>query len=108
MVERKFGRLAWERDRYDVLHSSTLETLALATESRLSWTAGIGGEYAFTNYPSGFLEYNYSDFGNRDVTFVTPSGEPSNTLDVKETKSVVKAGVNFMFGGGKAPIAARY
>ncbi len=29
-------------------------------------------------------------------------------LDIKERKSVVKVGINFLFGGGSAPVAARY
>ena len=97
------GGGAWERDNYDVFEPTTLVTLALASETRSGWTIGIGGEYAFSNFISGFLEYNYYDFGNRDITFVTPSGETSNTLDIKETKSVVRAGFNLKFGGGKAP-----
>src|SRR5205807_2005002 len=61
---------------------------------------GIGGEYAFTNFLSGFVEYNYFDFGTRQVGF-TPqvAGLGPAFADVKETKSVVRAGLNFRFGG---------
>jgi outer membrane immunogenic protein len=102
------GGWAWERDNYDLFEPVTLVTLALASETRPGWTIGLGGEYAFTDFISGFLEYNYYDFGNREVVFVTPSGETWNTLDIRETKSVVRAGFNIRFGGGKAPIAAAY
>jgi outer membrane immunogenic protein len=79
----------------------------VANEKRSGWTVGLGGEYAFTNWLSGFVEYNYYDFETRDVIFASASGETS-TINVKEAKSVARAGVNFRFGGGKAPIAARY
>ena len=48
-------------------------TFATAGETRGGWTVGVGGEYAFTNYLSGFVEYNYYDFGTRD-THVRHSG----------------------------------
>jgi outer membrane immunogenic protein len=99
------GGAAWERDKFDVFDNVTLATFAESGErTRFGWTIGVGGEYAFTNYLSGFIEYDYYDFGSRDITF-------SNgfIFDIKETKSVVKAGLNFRFGGfGKYPVAARY
>ena len=75
--------------------------------TRSGWTIGVGGEYAFTNYLTGFIEYNYYDFGSRDLTFAGTGGPFIYGID--ETKSVLKAGLNFRLGGwGKAPIAARY
>jgi len=49
---------------------------------------------------SGFVEYDYFDFGTRQVAF-TPQvvGLGPAFADVKETKSVVRAGLNFRFGG---------
>src|SRR5262249_30765443 len=69
-------------------------------ETRSAWTIGAGGEYAFTNVVSAFVEYNYFDFGPRQVAF-TPQvvGLEPAFVDVKETKSVVRAGLNFRFGG---------
>jgi outer membrane immunogenic protein len=81
--------------------------VATASESRGGWTIGVGGEYAFTNFLSAFVEYNYYDFGNRDLTFVTPSD--SFVVGIDETKSVLKGGLNFRFGGlWGAPVVARY
>ena len=99
------GGGAWEKDEYHITFLGT--TVATAGETRSGWTIGVGGEYAFTNNFSGFVEYNYYDFGNRDNTFVSPLG--SFVIDVKETKSVVRAGLNWRFGSwGKAPVTARY
>jgi outer membrane immunogenic protein len=104
------GGGAWERDDYRIF--GTLPGVAAgptpvdlsASETRSGWTVGIGGEYAFTNFLSGFVEYDYYDFGTRDLTF-TGNGAPG-TVSIKETKSVVKAGLNFRFGPG--PVVAKY
>src|SRR5712691_10122446 len=102
------GGGAWERDNYDITTVTTGVLLASAAETRSGWTVGVGGEYAFTNYLSGFVEYNYYDFGDRDVGFVTPGGVFFSTEGIRETKSVVRGGLNWRFGGWAAPVTARY
>ena len=89
---------AWERDDYWAT-TIILGTAYTARETRSGFIVGIGGEYAFTNFLSGFVEYNYFDFGTRQVAF-TPqvAGLGPAFADVKETKSVVRAGLNFRFG----------
>ncbi len=74
-------------------------TAYTARETRPGWTIGIGGEYAFTNVLSGFVEYNYYDFGTRQIAF-TPQvvGLGPAFVDINETKSVVRAGLNLRFG----------
>ena len=99
------GGGAWEKDEYYVTNFVGT-TVATAGETRSGWTIGVGGEYAFTNYFSGFVEYNYYDFGSRDTTFGSPTG--SFLIDIKDTKSVVRAGLNWRFGGWAAPVTARY
>ena len=99
------GGGAWEKDEYHISFPGT--TFATAGETRSGWTIGVGGEYAFTNYFSGFVEYNYYDFGSRDNTF-TFAGGGTTLIDIKETKSVVRAGLNWRFGGWAAPVTARY
>jgi outer membrane immunogenic protein len=85
-----------------------LGTAYTARETRSGGTIGVGGEYAFTNLLSGFVEYNYYDFGTRQIAF-TPqvAGLRPAFVDVKETKSVVRAGLNLRFGYA-APAAANY
>jgi outer membrane immunogenic protein len=92
------GGGAWERDGYWAT-TIVLGTAYTARETRSGWTVGVGGEYAFTNVLSGFVEYSYDDFGTRDVAF-TPQivGLGPAFVDIKETKSVVRAGLNFRFG----------
>ena len=97
------GGGAWERDEYAI---TTATSVGAAAETRRGWTIGVGGEYAFTNSLSGFAEYNYYDFGSRDLTFTTtPLG--SFIANIKETKSVARAGLNVRFGGWAAPAAAK-
>jgi outer membrane immunogenic protein len=100
------GGGAWERDD----HSFTapfdgFTTIGTASATRSGWTVGIGGEYAFTNYLSGFAEYDYYDFGRKDLTFVTNTGG-TFVYGNKETKSVFKVGLNLRWGGG--PVVAKY
>jgi outer membrane immunogenic protein len=98
------GGGAWEEDEYHYINSD----IGRASETRSGWTVGVGGEYAFTNFLTGFIEYNYYDFGTRDLTFVEPDAE-TYIAGIDETKSVLKAGLNFRFGGwGKTPVVARY
>ena len=76
------------------------QTEYTARATRPGWTIGVGGEYAFTRILSGFIEYNYYDFGTRQITF-TPQviGLNPAFVDIKDTTSVVRAGLNVRFGG---------
>jgi outer membrane immunogenic protein len=103
------GGGAWERDDYSILIGGF--TLATASETRGGWTAGIGGEYAFLDWLTGFVEYDHYDFGTRTNTFnnctVAACGAVSFPVDVKDTKNVFKVGLNFKFGP-TAPLLGRY
>src|SRR5262245_25975260 len=90
------GGGAWEHDDY----WATTIILGTAYAARETRSACVGGDYAFTNVVSAFVEYNYFDSGTRQVAF-TPQvvGLEPAFVDVKETKSVVRAGLNFRFGG---------
>ena len=62
------GGLAWERDDYWAT-TILLGTAYTARETRSGWTIGVGGEYAFTNFLSGFVEYGCYDYGTREIAF---------------------------------------
>jgi outer membrane immunogenic protein len=98
------GGGAWEGDDYSWFVTAAPGLVSLASETRGGWTVGIGGEYAFTDWVTGFVEYDYYGFGTKTVGFPV-AGVPFN-FDIKERKSVVKAGINFKFGPG--PVVARY
>jgi outer membrane immunogenic protein len=97
---------AWEDDEYEIWELG--EFVAGATESRSGWTVGIGGEYAFANFLSAFIEYNYYDFGTRELSFVSPDGVFHSTHEIRECKNVLKGGINVRFGGWGTPVMAKY
>jgi outer membrane immunogenic protein len=59
------------------------------------WTIGVGFEYAFARDWSAFLQYNFIDFGTRDLSFGGSFSE-----NIAENVNVVKVGVNYRFGWG--------
>jgi outer membrane immunogenic protein len=101
----RFGG-AWERD--ELTFSFFNGFVATASDTRSGWTIGIGGEYAFSNWITGFVEYNYYDFGTRSHNFLCGPAACLLPIDVEETKSVFRVGLNFLFSAGKGPVAARY
>jgi outer membrane immunogenic protein len=102
------GGSAWERGKYAAT-TIVLGTAYTAEVTRPGWTIGVGGEYAFTDFLSGFIEYGYYDFGSRQIG-LTPQviGLGPAFVEIKETRSAVRAGLNFRFGGDAAPVAPRY
>jgi outer membrane immunogenic protein len=98
------GGGAWERDDYSWFFTAAPGIATGASETRGGWTIGIGGEYAFTDWLTGFAEYDYYGFGTRTLGF--PVGPFVANFDIKENKSVAKVGLNFKFGG--SPVVAKY
>ena len=95
---------AWEGVDYSA-STILIGTAYTSSDTRSGWTIGAGGEYAITRFLSGFVEYDYYDFGTRTINFTTPPLVVV-PIDIRERKSVLKAGLNLRFGGG--PVVARY
>jgi outer membrane immunogenic protein len=99
------GGGAWEKSDFSVQVGGF--SLATASTTQSGWTAGVGGEYAFLNWLTGFIEYDYYNFSNNNnsTAFVcTPAacGGPGVVLanvGLKTNVNVVKVGLNFKFGG---------
>jgi outer membrane immunogenic protein len=102
------GGGAWERDAYQAT-TIILGTAFAARATQPGWTIGVGGEYAFTDFVSGFLEYSYYDFGTNRIAF-TPqvAGLTPGFVDIRESTSVVRVGLNIRFGAFGVPVAGRY
>jgi outer membrane immunogenic protein len=104
------GGGAWERDDYSMAPNALIPGFALATasESRSGWTVGAGGEYAFLDWLTAFLEYDFYGFGTRTNTFanctVSACGAASPAIDIKDSTFVFKAGLNFKFGPSAPPV----
>jgi len=92
------GGAAWERDGYSDSNAVTGVIGASATQERSGWTLGLGGEYAFTHWLSGFVEYNYYNFGTRTVGLNFVAGGAPELDKIRESKNVVMAGLNLRWG----------
>jgi outer membrane immunogenic protein len=94
------GGAAWARDRF----STNFYTFPASevTDTRLGWTVGAGVEYAFAPQWTAKLEYNYMDFGNRDVSF-----SPGTTTSIDQQVHAIKFGINYKFGF-PGSVVARY
>jgi outer membrane immunogenic protein len=95
------GGGAWLQS--DLSLQSAGASFATVSETRNGWTIGVGGEYAFLDWLTGFIEYDYYNFRNNTDTFAcTVAGCPGATLAVNVTTNVnvIKAGLNFKFGPG--------
>lgn len=85
------------------------------SENRTGWTWGAGVEYAFAPNWSGFVEYNYLDFGKKTQNYLYSVSVPAAALtlalpiptELNEQYHVVKAGLNYRFNWA-APVVARY
>ena len=104
------GGGAWVRDDYSlqsVAFLGGLGTFATASETRGGWTLGIGGEYAFLDWLTGFAEYDFYGFGTKTNNFnctallVCAAFVPTTFgVDIKQNVNVFKVGLNLKFGGG--------
>lgn len=70
-------------------------------KTRSGWTIGGGVEYGLTPNWSAKLEYNYLDFGKDDI------GAPIGVRSDMQAH-LLKAGLNYRFDWGKAPVVAKY
>ena len=89
------GGGAWVRDNYTITAGGVYFAGADATKA--GWTVGTGLEYALAPNWSAKIEYNYLDFGNHTVRFVTGGGG-SFLREVDQYIHVVKVGINYRFG----------
>jgi outer membrane immunogenic protein len=93
------GGAAWAGDKYSAdlpAFNEHIET----NVTRLGWTVGGGLEWAFWNNWSAKVEYDFYNFNTRNLALPgTIAGVPEVVpgVDIKETISTVKFGVNYRF-----------
>jgi outer membrane immunogenic protein len=78
--------------------------------NRSGWTVGGGLEWMFARGWSVFGEFNYMDFGRKNVNFATAPGAVG-VPDVVRTKLEVEqflVGVNYKFNFGGPAVVAKY
>ncbi|MFC0240898.1 outer membrane beta-barrel protein [Rhodopseudomonas telluris] len=102
------GGAAFLAERIDIAANSPLESATDATAGRFGWTAGAGIETALAPAWSVKLEYNYANFGSRDMA--TPDSyrwdavggwvpTPQGSSRVSQDLHAVKLGLNLKLGG---------
>jgi outer membrane immunogenic protein len=94
------GGGAWARDKFSETFNGFVNT---AQQTRSGWTVGGGLEYAITGNWTAKIEYNYLDFGDKFVRVVGPVDNFGYQID--QQMHIVKAGLNYRFGGGAARAA---
>lgn len=112
------GGGAWIRDHYSDDYFLTPDCGGLcatysASETRWGWTVGTGIEYAISANWSAKVQYNFMDFGTRELTFIAPVGPDIGCPchydeNIQQRIHTVKFGINYRWNWGKAPLMARY
>jgi outer membrane immunogenic protein len=96
------GGGAWLRSDLSLQFASA--SFNTISETRNGWTVGVGGEYAFLDWLSGFIEYDYYNFRNSTDNFactVVACGRFTTLpVSLNTNVNVIKAGVNVRFGPG--------
>lgn len=97
------GGVAWQEASYEA-STTMIGTAYTADETSLGWTLGLGGAYAITDALSVFVEYDYRDYGTETVN-LTPqvAGLGPASVAITSRTSLVRAGINFRFGGPVGP-----
>lgn len=88
------GGAAWAGEKYAFVPNVAGVATSETSETRTGWTVGGGLEYAFAPSWSVRAEYDYFDFGSKDVDI---SGVAVN---VDQTAQRALLGVNYRFGLG--------
>jgi outer membrane immunogenic protein len=81
------------------------------SDTRVGWTAGAGLEWMFMPHWSAKVEYLYYDLGNVYNTGVLTSAPVLYAAFQQNTRyngNIVRAGVNYHFNWGAAPVVAKY
>jgi opacity protein-like surface antigen len=96
------GGVAWAGDKYDVTGTFTGIPFGFeGLDQRLGWAVGGGVDWAFSDYWSVALEYDYYQLGHRSVLMSDPVNVVSGLVDFKQGVQIVKVGLNFHMWNGQ-------
>jgi outer membrane immunogenic protein len=106
------GGGAWVRERHTTVENEEPDEFNSSSVrvTRSGWLVGTGIEYMITQNWSAKIEYNYMDFGTKNVLFgtITRDGPiADDPASVRQQLHAVKFGLNYRFWGGPA-VAGRY
>jgi outer membrane immunogenic protein len=105
------GGGAWTRQTHNFIGTVPVAFLSEFTngDTRSGWTVGGGLEWMFAPGWSVFGEYNYMDFGRKDISFIAGPATVG-AADIVSTRLTVQqalVGVNYKFNWG-GPVVAKY
>ena len=94
------GGAAWTRNKYGIAiggpdDADLPQADFRAQDRRTGWTVGAGIEYPFANGFSTKLEYDYYDFGSRNLLFTDQMSPSQGSVDVGQRIHAVKLGLNY-------------
>jgi len=84
---------------------ATVAALAGSSSTQAGWTLGAGVEGAIAGNWTARLEYLYVDLGTVNNTFAGVAPFAPITTSTHVTDNILRAGVNYRFGG---PVVAKY
>jgi outer membrane immunogenic protein len=100
------GGAAWADPKYSATFPGAAFTTT-AQETRVGALFGAGIEQAIAGGWSARIEYNYIDFGTRNLNFPIAGAPVAVTSDITEKMHTIKFGLNYRFGG-YGPVVAKY
>jgi opacity protein-like surface antigen len=94
------GGAAWTRNKYAIAiggpeFADLPQADFHAQDRRSGWTAGAGIEYPFANHFSARLEYDYYNFGSRNLPFADQMSPSLGSVDISQSVHAVKLGLNY-------------
>jgi outer membrane immunogenic protein len=97
------GGVAWADTKYTFGNTfgGVVSITGNASDTRTGGMLGMGVEYAFMAHWSAKIEYDFIDYGTDTVSMslatVPPVALPAISTQIKETESLMKAGINYRF-----------
>ena len=105
------GGLAYGNSKVSYVVGGPAGAFANTTsQTKAGYTVGAGVEWAFAPSWSVKGEYLYYDLGRQGTTLLAavPGGFTTSTASVRNSGHIVRAGLNYKFNWGAAPVVARY
>jgi len=104
------GGAAWQNSTHSAALTiiPAIGNIASQEITHFGWTVGLGTEWMITPNWTAFIEYNYMEFDNKVHQFpIIQAPAVVFNVDLKNTMSVAKVGVNYKFNWG-TPVVAKY
>jgi outer membrane immunogenic protein len=103
------GGAAVTSNRFSILSNITGAELAAATATRWGGAVGVGWEYGFAPNWSAGIEYDHLFMGDSNNSFSVANPIVFGAVNrIRQDVDMVTVRINYRFGWGSPPVAARY